>query len=86
MPKSKLLERYSHVHFDLARVFFWLAITPASYLLGWLNSVVFVSLVSIWALVETAWAAYRGGQDKHITDRLDRIEEALNEILGGRRF
>lgn len=45
--------------FSLLRVWFWLALTPVAYVFGWLNSVTFVSFISIWALVETSWAAYR---------------------------
>lgn len=66
--------------FDLARVVVWVGLTPAAYLLGWLDSVTFVSLLSIWALVETSWSAYRGGDEK----TLRRIEEKL-DVLGGDR-
>jgi hypothetical protein len=34
-------------------------LTPVALLLGWLDSVRFVSLLSIWALVETAIASWR---------------------------
>lgn len=63
--------------FDLSRVTFWFSLVVPSYLLGWLNSVVYVSLLSLWALVETAWAAFRGGQEK----KLREIERKLDEIL-----
>lgn len=45
--------------FSLARVVFWIALGPISYWQGWLQSVAFVSFLSLWALVETSWAAYR---------------------------
>jgi hypothetical protein len=63
--------------FDLARVILWAVLTPTAYMLGWLNSVAFVSLLSIWALVETAWAAYRATEEK----RLARIESKLDRLL-----
>jgi len=66
--------------FDLARVLAWAALVPVGYLLGWLQSVAFVSLLSVWALVESAWAAYRAGDEKalrRIEERLDRIERAI---------
>lgn len=63
--------------FDLSRVTFWFSLVVPSYLLGWLNSVAYVSLLSLWALVETAWAAFRGGQEK----KLREIERKLDEIL-----
>jgi hypothetical protein len=64
--------------FDLARVVAWAALVPAGYLLGWLESVAFVSLLSVWALVESAWAAFRAGAEK----ALRRIEEKLDRLLG----
>lgn len=54
----------------------WVVLVPASYLLGWLNSVAFVSLLSIWALVETSWSAFRGGDEK----ALRRIEEKIDRL------
>jgi hypothetical protein len=66
-------------------VIFWLALVVPAYLLDWLNVVVFVSLLSLWALVETAWAAFRGGNEKslrRIEGRLERIEEMLREREG----
>jgi len=33
---------------------FWLGMIPVSYELGWLNSVVYVSALSLWALVTVA--------------------------------
>jgi hypothetical protein len=57
-------------------VILWVVLVPASYLLGWLNSVAFVSLLSIWALVETSWSAFRGGDEK----ALRRIEEKIDRL------
>lgn len=40
----------------------WIAMIPVSYLAGWLNSVVYVSALSLWALVSghlSAWQAAR---------------------------
>lgn len=45
--------------FSLIRTAFWVILTPVAYFMGWLASVEFVSLLSIWALVESAYAAYR---------------------------
>jgi hypothetical protein len=45
--------------FNAARVVFYLALTPPAYFLGWLRSVTFVSLLSIWALVESGMATWR---------------------------
>jgi hypothetical protein len=67
--------------FSLARTFFWLLLTPTAYLLGWLSSVSFVALLSIWALVETAFSAWRSDENPNeaeILERLDRIERRLS--------
>lgn len=45
--------------FNLVRVIAYAVLTPVAYFLGWLNSVTFVALLSIWALVESAVAAWR---------------------------
>jgi hypothetical protein len=38
---------------------FWLAMIPVSYELGWLKSVVYVSALSLWALVSGHWSAWQ---------------------------
>ena len=41
---------------------FWVAMIPISYAEGWLNSVIYVSALSLWALVSghsSAWQAAR---------------------------
>jgi hypothetical protein len=46
-------------NFNLARVLVYIALTPVALYFGWLKSVTFVSLLSIWALVESAAATWR---------------------------
>lgn len=41
---------------------FWLAMIPVSYAAGWLNSVVYVSALSLWALVSGHWAAWQAAR------------------------
>ena len=41
---------------------FWLAMIPISIMLGWINSVVFVSALSLWALVSGHWAAWQASR------------------------
>lgn len=36
----------------------YIVLTPVSYLMGWLNSVTFVSLLSVWALVESRFSSF----------------------------
>jgi hypothetical protein len=44
---------------NLARMVAYVILTPVAWWLGWLASVRFVSLLSIWALVESTMAAWR---------------------------
>ncbi len=52
--------------FSLGRTIFWLALVVPAYMLGWLELVVFVSLLSLWALVETAFAAWRADEQPEL--------------------
>lgn len=45
-----------------ARVWVYVALTPIAYFSGWLKSVTFVALLSIWALVESSLAAWRADE------------------------
>ena len=54
---------------------FWIAMIPVSYLMGWLNSVVYVSALSLWALVSGHWAAWQAA----------RVEVAQQQELARQR-
>lgn len=41
---------------------FWLAMIPISFEMGWLKSVVFVSALSLWALVSGHWSAWQAAR------------------------
>jgi hypothetical protein len=41
---------------------FWIAMIPVSYSLGWLKSVVYVSALSLWALVSGHWSAWQAAR------------------------
>jgi len=62
---------------------FWIAMIPVSYLAGWLNSVVYVSALSLWALVSGHWAAWQAArvevaQDRELQKQRDQpIEERV---------
>jgi hypothetical protein len=59
-----------------------------SYRFGWLQSVTYVSLLSLWALVETAFSAWRADENPdserlvQICLRLERIEEKVDTLCG----
>jgi hypothetical protein len=62
---------------------FWLAMIPVSYFAGWLNSVVYVSALSLWALVSGHWAAWQAArvevaQQKELKrQRVQPVEEKV---------
>lgn len=41
---------------------FWIAMIPVSLMLGWLNSVAYVSALSLWALVSGHWSAWQAAR------------------------
>ena len=41
---------------------FWIVMIPVSYLSGWLNSVTYVSALSLWALVSGHWSAWQAAR------------------------
>ena len=54
----------------------WVVMIPVSYLAGWLDSVVYVSALSLWALVSGHWAAWQAA----------RVECAQQEELNRRAY
>lgn len=72
--RSKWFRRTS-----LARAIGWAALTPVAYFAGWLDSVAFVSLLSLWALAETAFSAWRSDENPD-QERLERIESKLDDL------
>jgi hypothetical protein len=41
---------------------FWLVMIPVSLVTGWVNSVVYVSALSLWALVSGHWSAWQAAR------------------------
>jgi hypothetical protein len=41
---------------------FWIAMIPFSLVMGWLESVVYVSALSLWALVSGHWSAWQAAR------------------------
>ena len=41
---------------------FWIVMIPISLAMGWLKSVVFVSALSLWALVSGHWSAWQAAR------------------------
>jgi len=41
---------------------FWIIMIPISFFTGWINSVTYVSVLSLWALVSGHWAAWQASR------------------------
>lgn len=41
---------------------FWLVMMPVAFFMGWLQSVMFVSALSLWALVSGHWSAWQAAR------------------------
>jgi hypothetical protein len=55
---------------------FWVAMIPVSLAMGWLNSVAYVSALSLWALVSGHWAAWQAARVEVEQHRIERAERA----------
>lgn len=55
------------------RTAFWAILTPVAWYTGWLESVTFVSLLSLWALVESAYAARRADRNEKLLAQFRQI-------------
>jgi hypothetical protein len=69
---------------------FWIVMIPVSLYMGWLQSIVYVSALSLWALVSGHWAAWQAArvecvQQEELEDSKqhpleDRVVERLLEV------
>jgi hypothetical protein len=64
---------------------FWIIVTPLAFLFGWINSVAFISTISLWALVSGHWSAWQAArvevvqfEDANVSDVLEAVEEIKN--------
>jgi hypothetical protein len=48
---------------------FWLAMIPVSFFMHWLSSVVYVSALSLWALVSGHWSAWQAARVEVVQQR-----------------
>jgi hypothetical protein len=66
---------------------FWVTMIPLSYELGWLKSVVYVSALSLWALVSGHWSTWQAArvevaQQEQIKKEEERpVEERVVEKI-----
>ena len=66
---------------------FWIAMIPVSFALHWLSSVVYVSALSLWALVAGHWSSWQAARVEVAQDRQakklesDPVEERVVQKL-----
>jgi hypothetical protein len=54
----------------------WVVMIPVSIATGWVNSITYVSALSLWALVSGHWAAWQAAR---VEVRQEEIEEARSD-------
>jgi hypothetical protein len=56
---------------------FWVAMIPVSYELGWLKSVVYVSALSLWALVAGHWSTWQAARvEVTQQEEMEKLEQS----------
>ncbi|MFF2032013.1 hypothetical protein [Arthrobacter sp. NPDC058192] len=67
---------------------FWILMIPLSLIMGWLDSVVYVSALSLWALVSGHWSAWQAArvevaqvEDAKKRDKEDLVAEVVAALL-----
>jgi hypothetical protein len=67
---------------------FWLAMIPVSLATGWVKSVVYVSALSLWALVSGHWSAWQAArvevaqkEEAERRDQEDVAEDVVDKIV-----
>ena len=64
----------------------WIVMIPVSFVTGWINSVTYVAVMSLWALVSghlAAWQAARvevvQNEDANVAEVLDTVQEIRDD-------
>ena len=66
---------------------FWIAMIPVSLVTGWISSVTYVAVLSLWALVSGHWAAWQAArvevtQQAEMEERMaDPLEQRVVDVL-----
>lgn len=61
--RDEVARQRSMRRFSLFRVVFWMLMLPVSWETNWVDSKRFISILSIWALVESAFSAWRSDEN-----------------------
>ncbi|WP_426595693.1 hypothetical protein ACPPVS_08805 [Cellulomonas sp. McL0617] len=60
---------------------FWLIMIPISMAAGWLDSVVYVSALSLWALVSGHWSAWQAARVE-VAQQVEANAKAAQDVPG----
>jgi hypothetical protein len=60
---------------------FWLVMIPLSLALGWVHSVVYVSALSLWALVSGHWSAWQAARVE-VNQQADLARREDQDVAG----
>jgi len=68
---------------------FWIVMIPISLVTGWIASVTYVAVLSLWALVSGHWAAWQAArvevhqdEDANVQEVLDELHDLVTELRG----
>jgi hypothetical protein len=61
---------------------FWITMIPVSLMTGWLKSIIYVSALSLWALVSGHWSAWQAARVEVNQDDDAAVADVLDEIRG----
>lgn len=63
-----------------ALTIFWVVMCFPSIMLGWIDSVRYVSFLSLWALIASHWAAWQSARVEVRQDEDADVQEVLDEL------
>jgi hypothetical protein len=86
---SMLRKLWDHVQRDpvfMRRVngwltIFWVAMIPVSLATGWVNSVAYVSALSLWALVAGHWSAWQAARVEEYEEQADIAGDVVKRVV-----
>jgi len=58
---------------------FWVAMIPVSMITGWITSVTYVAVLSLWALVSGHWAAWQAARVE-VTQQAEQDERMADPV------
>ncbi len=60
---------------------FWIVMIPIAFVLHWLESVTFVSALSLWALVSGHWSAWQAARVEVKQEKEAKVQEKKDEKM-----